>query len=149
MRKEIAKEIDDMFDEYRETETISYKDAMGFIESTIRKCATKCLEKEETRQMLYKAYLLTERVNKSVEESDSDMVGVPVDLLESIKKDASGEDAEVIPISKAMKEIKSFLGIGVPESGAEQTNAIDQEGTKESTDQDESNDNDWGKDPKW
>lgn len=157
----IAKEMDDLFNENRSTEMVAAGEAIGLLGMVIRKCATCEMSNEEMRAMMQRGYLVAEQVEKwASQDGDGevdDSIAVPVDLLEAVRKDADGRDAEVIPISKAMEIIKSRLvetepAANATEDDGEDNTTVDWSIDVSKSDEEEEEhrldeDDEWGSDP--
>ena len=147
---EAVQKMDELFTEEREQEAVPSGEVMGLIGSLIRKAATdESLEISEVRAMMQRAYLLTKHFDETITaESDEDTVGVPLDLLEAVRKDTEGPDAEVVPISVAMMAVAKRLGTE-EETPEEPVAKSDDEVDWVMGGSDDSEEADWGKDPEW
>lgn len=110
-KTEQLRELEEVFAEAQDIESIAPSDAMALLGAVIRKCATdETLDKDQVKAMMQRAYLIAESVQKWASDEDAEVVSIPQNLLSVVKKDAEG-DALMISISQAMRAIaKTFEG---------------------------------------
>jgi hypothetical protein len=154
MRTEQLEKLDDIFAEEQKTEDITPSEAMGLLGAVIRKVAMATdLADDEAKAMMQRAYLVVKSAEAWASDEECEVVRVPAGLLATVRKDAEGEDALVIPISEAMTEIGKRLGGDDTGAGGERTDMTKGDDTDTSAwGHDLNNDNeddrvDWGNDP--
>lgn len=103
--------MDGVFSEARRRESISLAEAFALIGTSIRKTASEInLTDRGVVAPMQRAYLVAEAIRVDLEKSDEgDEVSIPSDLLEAVRKDAEGFDADPLPISEAMAKIGKCL----------------------------------------
>lgn len=145
------KKLDDVFAVERRAEKMEAGEALALLGAAIRKAATDTsLSKEEIKAITQRAFLITKSIEKCVSDENAEHVYIPNDLLEMVRKDADGPDADVIPISEAMQKIGKRLSDDGDADDVESTKKSDEEEASWGHDLAAGDDEDrvdWGADP--
>jgi hypothetical protein len=154
-------QMDGVFTETRKSEAVPLPEVFALLGSTIRKTAGGDLSSDETLAPMQRAYLFADAVRADLESiEEGDTVSIPVDLLEAVRKDAEGPDAESTSVTEAMATIaKRFAPAdeGAAEAPAEGEAPADEVakgddvvwGTDLAADDGAPAGTNWGPDPDW
>jgi hypothetical protein len=158
---EDVRKMDELFTGSRATEAVTADDALALLGAVIRKGAADTeADADELRARMQRAFLVSKCVHDwAADESDDapDEVAIPVDLLAAVRKDAEGEDGDVVPVSVALTAIgkrtmpASDEGDGNEPTGDEEPVSwgtdLAAEPVEKSDGDDATDDDDWGADP--